>query len=87
MLNLILTWLVTSISFLIISKLPLGIEIDGFGKAAIAAAVFGLLNALLLPILTVLSKSVEKNKTELRKVNKAITLFPSAFCLLPPALP
>ncbi|AFY48593.1 putative membrane protein [Nostoc sp. PCC 7524] len=55
MLNLILTWLVTSISFLIISKLPLGIEIDGFGKAAIAAAVFGLLNALLLPILTVLA--------------------------------
>jgi hypothetical protein len=33
------------------------------------------------------SKSVGKNKTELRKVNKAITLFPSAFCLLPPALP
>lgn len=52
MLGLILTWIVTSISFLIISRLPLGIEIDNFGKAAISAAVFGILNAILLPILT-----------------------------------
>jgi putative membrane protein len=50
--GLILTWLVTSVSFLIISKLPVGVEIDNFGKALISAAVFGILNALLLPILT-----------------------------------
>ncbi len=50
--GLILTWLVTSVSFLIISKLPIGVEIDNFGKALISAAVFGILNALLLPILT-----------------------------------
>jgi putative membrane protein len=52
MLGLVLTWLVTTISFLIISKLPLGVEIDSFGKALISAAVFGILNAILLPILT-----------------------------------
>jgi putative membrane protein len=45
------TWLVTTISFLIISRLPIGIEIDSFGKAIISAAVFGILNAILLPIL------------------------------------
>ncbi|MBW4558832.1 MAG: phage holin family protein [Trichormus sp. ATA11-4-KO1] len=51
--EIILTWLVTTVSFLIISRLPLGIEIDNFGKAAIAAAVFGILNAILLPILSI----------------------------------
>jgi len=51
MIELLITWLVTSISLFIISKLPLGIEIDGFGKALVSAAVFGVLNALLRPIL------------------------------------
>lgn len=53
MVGIIITWLVTAVSFLIISRLPfLGIDVDGFGKAAISAAVFGVLNAILLPILT-----------------------------------
>ncbi|NJM20539.1 MAG: phage holin family protein [Richelia sp. RM2_1_2] len=52
MLGLILTWLITAISFIIISKLPIGVEIDSFGKALMTAAVFGILNALLLPLLT-----------------------------------
>lgn len=51
MVGLLIIWLVTTISFLIISKLPIGVEIDSFGKAAISAAVFGILNALLRPIL------------------------------------
>ncbi|WP_414527767.1 phage holin family protein [Nodularia chucula] len=55
MLNLLLVWLVTTISFLIVSRLPIGIEIDSFGKAAISAAVFGVLNAILRPILVVLT--------------------------------
>ncbi|MBE9017744.1 hypothetical protein C7Y66_26620 [Chroococcidiopsis sp. CCALA 051] len=56
MISLILSWLVTTISFLIIARLPfLGIEIDSPGKAAIAAAVFGILNAILLPVLTILA--------------------------------
>jgi putative membrane protein len=51
MIGILLTWLVTTISFLIISKIPIGIEIDSFKKAAISAAVFGVLNALLRPLL------------------------------------
>lgn len=51
MTGLIITWIVTTVSFLIISKLPIGVEIDSLGKAAISAAVFGVLNALLRPIL------------------------------------
>jgi putative membrane protein len=52
--QILLTWLVTTISFLIISRLPIGVEIDGFAKAAISAAVFGILNALVRPVFFVL---------------------------------
>ncbi|MEG3925138.1 phage holin family protein [Microcoleus sp. D3_18a_C4] len=45
-----IAWLVNSVSFFIISKLPIGVDIDSFGKAMISAAVFGLLNALVRPI-------------------------------------
>ncbi len=48
--SLVIAWLVTSVSFFIISKLPIGVDIDSFGKAMVSAAVFGLLNALLRPI-------------------------------------
>jgi putative membrane protein len=51
--SLAITWLVTSVSFFIISKLPIGVDIDSFGKAMISAAVFGLLNALVRPIFVV----------------------------------
>lgn len=55
MIGILITWLVTTISFLIISKIPIGIEIDSFKKAAISAAVFGVLNALLRPLLGLLT--------------------------------
>ncbi len=48
--SLAIAWLVTSVSFFIISKLPLGVDIDTFGKAMLSAAVFGLLNALVRPL-------------------------------------
>lgn len=48
--SLAIAWLVTSVSFFIISKLPLGVEIDSFEKAMISAAVFGLVNALVRPL-------------------------------------
>jgi len=51
MVGLFITWLVTTVSFLIISKLPIGVEIDSFRKAAISAVVFGILNAILRPVL------------------------------------
>ncbi|MBO0351178.1 phage holin family protein [Phormidium pseudopriestleyi FRX01] len=53
--SLLITWIITSISLFIISKLPTGVEIDGFNKALISAAVFGVLNALIRPILAVLA--------------------------------
>ncbi len=55
MVEILITWFVTALSFLIISKLPIGVEIDSFNKALISAAVVGILNALLLPILTFFS--------------------------------
>lgn len=53
--SLAITWLVTSVSFFIISKLPLGVEIDSFGKAMLSAAVFGLLNVIVQPFVIGLS--------------------------------
>lgn len=55
LLRLILTWLATTASLLIVSSLPLGVEIDSFQKALLSAAVFGVLNAFLTPILQLLS--------------------------------
>ncbi|NEO11728.1 MAG: phage holin family protein [Moorea sp. SIO4G2] len=53
--SLLIACLVTAISLLIISKLPTGVEIDSFEKALVSAVVFGILNALLKPILDVLA--------------------------------
>ncbi|NET68345.1 MAG: phage holin family protein [Moorea sp. SIO1G6] len=53
--SLLIACLVTAVSLLIISKLPTGVEIDSFEKALVSAVVFGILNALLKPILDVLS--------------------------------
>ena len=44
--SLITTWIATTITFIILTKLPTGIEADSIGKVGIAALVFGLLNAL-----------------------------------------
>ncbi|NEO79560.1 phage holin family protein [Moorena sp. SIO4G3] len=53
--SLLIACLVTAVSLLIISKLPTGVEIDSFEKALVSAVVFGILNALLKPILDVLA--------------------------------
>lgn len=54
-LSILISLIVTTISLLIISKLPTGVEIDNVKKGVIAAVVFGVLNALLNPILSFLS--------------------------------
>ncbi|MBW4621456.1 MAG: phage holin family protein [Cyanosarcina radialis HA8281-LM2] len=54
MTDILLVWLVTTVSFLIVARLPIGVELDSLGKAAIAAAIFGIINALLRPILVLL---------------------------------
>ncbi|MGK7956855.1 MAG: phage holin family protein [Crocosphaera sp.] len=53
--ELLITWLITAISLLIIAQLPIGVEVDNFGKALVAAIVFGVLNALVRPILVFFS--------------------------------
>lgn len=50
--SIVVSLVVTAISLLIISKLPLGIDIDSIGKSILAAVIFGILNAFLKPILT-----------------------------------
>ncbi len=42
----LVTLVVTAIALIIISKIPLGVEIDGFDKALVSAFVFGILNAI-----------------------------------------
>ena len=42
----IVSWIVMTVTFIILTQLPTGIEADDFGKAGIAAFVFGLLNGL-----------------------------------------
>ena len=46
MTSFIITWVITTITFIILTQLPTGIEADDFGKAGLAALVFGVLNAL-----------------------------------------
>lgn len=58
-LPILITLLVTAISLFIISKLPIGVEIDSIGKTVIAAVVFGILNALLGPILHFIGAPLE----------------------------
>jgi putative membrane protein len=49
--TLLIVWVVTSVSLLIISKLPLGVEVDSPQKAVISAAVLGIVTAIVRPIL------------------------------------
>lgn len=42
--QILIAWLVTTVSLFILDKLPLGVEIDSFNKALIDPAVFGILN-------------------------------------------
>lgn len=52
--TLVIVWVVTSISLLIISKLPLGVEVDSPQKAFLSAAVLGIVTALVRPILSLI---------------------------------
>lgn len=55
LIGLLVSWLVTAVSLLILSKLPTGIEVDGFGKAFTFAAFFGILHTFLWWIVLILS--------------------------------
>jgi putative membrane protein len=49
--DILIAWLVSASSLLIITKLPLGVEIDSPVKAYISAAVLGIAAAIVNPIL------------------------------------
>ncbi|MGD1904199.1 MAG: phage holin family protein [Geitlerinemataceae cyanobacterium] len=51
MIEFLITALVTAVSLFLISKLPIGVDVDNFQIAAIAGIVFGLLNAFVSPVI------------------------------------
>ena len=55
MLTLILTWIVSAISLIIITRLDVGVSVRSFDRALVAALVIGLVNAVLGPILGLLA--------------------------------
>jgi putative membrane protein len=56
--GLLLTWLLSAIAVFVAAKLVPGVEVDGFGAALAAAAVLGIVNAVVRPILVVLTLPV-----------------------------
>lgn len=55
MLNLLLRWLVNAGALLLVAYLYPGVQVASFGAALIAALVLGLVNALVRPVLVVLT--------------------------------
>lgn len=55
MLSFFLTWLLTAISLIITAKIVPGIYVANFQAAMIAVVVMGLVNAIVKPILTILT--------------------------------
>ena len=52
LIQLVVTWLVVTSSLLLVAQIPfVGVEVDSYKQGFVAAIAFGLLNALLLPIL------------------------------------
>ena len=48
--DILLTWIVTSVTLLIISKLPTGVEINSLPTALVSAIAIGFLNTFVRPI-------------------------------------
>ena len=53
--QLILVWILNALALLAVAYLLPGIQVDGFGSALIAALVLGLINALIRPLLVLLT--------------------------------
>ena len=56
--KLILTWLLAACALLLVANLYPGVQVQSFGSALIAAAVIGLFNVLVRPVLVVLTLPV-----------------------------
>lgn len=53
--GIIVRWLVTTLAILMIPQLVSGVQVDSFGTALAAAAILGILNALIKPVLILLT--------------------------------
>lgn len=58
MLTLIARWIVNGAALLLVAYLYPGVEVTGFGPALLAALVLGLVNAVIRPILVILTLPV-----------------------------
>ena len=56
--KLILQWLLSAAALLLVTYLYSGVQVDSFGSALIAAFVIGLFNAVLRPVLVLLTLPV-----------------------------
>jgi putative membrane protein len=56
--RLILTWVLAACALLLVANFLPGVHVEGFGSAMIAAAVIGLLNVLVRPVLVILTLPV-----------------------------
>lgn len=53
--NIIISWLISAVAILITAYILPGVAVSGFGVAVIVALVLGILNALIKPILVLLT--------------------------------
>lgn len=53
--HLLLSWLLSAASFLLASYLLPGLKVESFGAAMVAAAILGICNAIVRPILVLLT--------------------------------
>jgi len=53
--GILIRWLVTTIAIFMVPSLAPGVKVEGFGAALAAAAILGILNALVRPILIILT--------------------------------
>ena len=56
--RIILKWLLSAVALLAVAYLYTGVQVNSFGSALIAAAVIGLLNMVVRPVLVVLTLPV-----------------------------
>ena len=57
-LGLIMTWLLSAVAVSISAWIVPGVSVDSFGKAMVAAAILGIVNALVRPLLVLLTLPV-----------------------------
>jgi len=57
-LGLVLTWLLSAVAVSISAWIVPGVSVDSFGKAMVAAAILGIVNALVRPVLVLLTLPV-----------------------------